>query len=174
MNTVIEQPENIVTTEAEDAEAVDLLTKSLEAVLFEGKPMWEVCGWNAEQIEGLYTTGFHLYQSGSYDEALNIFRPLALLDSGEARNWIALGGCHQMKGEYEQALEYYGNAVMIDPSNPRPVFNALECNIALKKYPEAKSSAEYLIAIAADKPEHASLVVRAKVLLGAIQSKISE
>lgn len=174
MNTATESPENIVTTEAEDAAAVDLLTKSLEAVLFEGKPMWEVCGWSEEQIEGLYNTGYHLYQSGAYDQALNIFRPLALLDSGEARNWIAMGGCHQMIGEYEQALEYYGNAVMIDAANPRPVFNALECNIALKKYAEAKSSAEYLIAIASDKPEHASLVVRAKVLLGAIQSKFSE
>jgi type III secretion system low calcium response chaperone LcrH/SycD len=168
------EPANHTTTEAEDAAAVDLLTKSLEAVLFEGKPMWEVCGWNAEQIEGLYNTGFHLYQSGAYDEAMNVFRPLALLDSGEARNWIALGGCHQMKKEYEQALEYYGNAAIIDPSNPRPIFNALECNIALKKYPEAKSSAEYLIAIASDKPEYASLVVRAKVLLGAIESKVSK
>jgi type III secretion system low calcium response chaperone LcrH/SycD len=174
MSTASQTPETIVTTEAEDEAAVDLLTKSLEAVLFEGKPMWEVCGWNADQIEGLYNTGFHLYQSGAYDEALNVFRPLALIDSGEARNWIAMGGCHQMKGEYQQALEYYGNAVMIDPNNPRPVFNALECNIALKMYAEAKSSAEYLIAIASDKPEHSSLVVRAKVLLGAIHSKISE
>ena len=173
MNTATESPENIATTEAEDAAAVELLTKALEGVLFEGKPMWEVCGWSEEQIEGLYNTGYHLYQSGAYDEALNVFRPLVLLDSGEARNWIALGGCHQMKGEFEQALQFYGNAMMIDPANPSPVFNALECNLALKKYPEAKSAAEYIIATATDKPEHTALLVRAKVLLGAIESKIS-
>jgi type III secretion system low calcium response chaperone LcrH/SycD len=173
MTTTAQNTETITTTEAEDAAAVELLTKALEGVLFEGKPMWEVCGWSEEQIEGLYNTGYHLYQSGAYDEALNVFRPLALLDSGEARNWIALGGCHQMKGEFEQALQFYGNAMMIDPANPSPVFNALECNLALKKYPEAKSAAEYIIATATDKPEHTALLVRAKVLLGAIESKIS-
>lgn len=158
-------------TPAEEQMAIDELAQAIEDVVLHGKPIWQVCGWNPEQIEGLYSIGYHYFESGAYEEALKVFKPLVLLDSADSRNWLALGATRQMLGQYESAIESFAPAAVLEPENPKPFFNALECHVALKNYDKAKEAAHYIIAIASDKREHAALIARVKVILGALEAK---
>jgi type III secretion system low calcium response chaperone LcrH/SycD len=159
------------TTPEQEKLAEEKLTRAIEDVVLNGKPVWQICGWKEDQIEGLYAMGYHYFEAGAYEEALKVFKPLVLLDSASARNWTALGAVTQMTGAYESALESFGYAAALDPENPRPFFNALECHIALKNHAKAKEAAEYILAIASGKPEHAALLARAKVFLAALEAK---
>ena len=159
------------TAPEQDKLAEEQLPKAIKDVLLDGKPVWQVCGWTPEQIEGLYAMGYHYFEAGAYEEALKVFKPLVLLDSSTARNWTALGAATQMTGNYASALESFGYAAALEPENPRPFFNALECHIALKDHAKAKEAAEYIVATAGGKPEHAALVARAKVFLAALEAK---
>ncbi len=161
----------ITDNEDVDPAAEAELTAALEQVLVDGKPLWQVCGWTADQVEGVYSIGYHYYEAGAYEEALKVFKPLVMLNSADVRSWMALGATSQMMNDYTSALESFGYASLLDPQNPKPFFHAMECHIALKNYPAAQTAGEYVLAVAGDSPQNAPLTARTKVLLGALSAK---
>lgn len=148
------------------------LAKAVQDVL-SGKPLYEAAGWNAEQVQSLYTTAYHHYTSGSFQEALEIFKILLVMNSMDNRVWLGFGASAQMLKKHEEALKAYGYASLLDPMNPKPFFHAMECHIALKNFEEAKTAGEYVVGVTTDKPEHAKLLARTQLLLKAIETKLS-
>ena len=147
----------------------------LEAIkqVMNGKPVYEVAGWTTEQINDLYAKAYHQYKSGSYEEAMKIFRPLLVMDSTDNRIWMGFAACAQMLRQHDEALKGYGYASLLDPLNPKPFFHAMECHIALKNYEEAKTAGEYVVGVAEGKPEHEKMLARTKLLLKAVEARLS-
>lgn len=148
------------------------ITKAVEDVL-NGKPAYEVAGWSKDQIDALYAAAFNHYKAGSYEEALNIFKPLLVLNSTDNRVWLGYAAAAQMLKNHLDALKAYGYASMLDPMNPRPFFHAMECHIALKNFEEAKTAGEYVVGVTTDKPEHAKILARTQILLKAVEEKLA-
>ena len=148
------------------------ITKAVQDVL-NGKPMYQVAGWSKDQIDSLYAAAYHHYQTGAYEEALKIFKPLLVMNSTDNRVWLGYGATAQMLKDHEDALKAYGYASVLDPNDPRPFFHAMECHISLKNFDEAKTAGEYVVAITTDKPEHAKILSRTQLLLKALAEKIS-
>lgn len=150
----------------------DDITKAVQDVL-NGKPMYQVAGWSKDQIDSLYSAAYHHYQTGAYEDAIKIFKPLLVMNSTDNRVWLGYGAAAQMLKEHEDALKAYGYASLLDPNDPRPFFHAMECHIALKNFEEAKTAGEYVVAITTEKPEHAKILARTQLLLKAVTEKLS-
>jgi len=148
------------------------ITKAVEDVL-NGKPMYEVAGWSTDQIDALYSAAYNHYQTGAYEEAIKIFKPLLVMNSTDNRVWLGYGAAAQMLKDHEDALKAYGYASLLDPNDPRPFFHAMECHISLKNFEEAKTAGEYVVGITSEKPEHAKILARTQLLLKALAEKVS-
>lgn len=159
-------------TENDTTKIDEQILQALQDVM-KGKPMYEVAGWTADQINALYANAYHLYKTGAYEEAMKLFRPLIVMDSTDNRLWMGFGATAQMLREYDEALKGYGYATLLDPENPKPFFHAMECHIALKNYAEAKAAGEYVVGVAEGKAEHEKMLARTNLLLKAIEAKVS-
>jgi type III secretion system low calcium response chaperone LcrH/SycD len=159
------------TTTSNTAITQNDITKAVEDVL-NGKPVYEVAGWSRDQIDALYSAAYHHYQTGSYEEALKIFKPLLVMDSTDNRVWLGYASAAKMLKHYEDALKAYGYASILDPMDARPFFHAMECHIALGNLAEAKTAGEYVVGVATDKPELAKILARTQLLLKAIDEKL--
>lgn len=148
------------------------ITKAVQDVL-NGKPMYQVAGWSTDQIDALYSAAYHHYQTGAYEEAIKIFKPLLVMNSTDNRVWLGYGAAAQMLKNHDDALKAYGYASLLDPNDPRPFFHAMECHISLKNFDEAKTAGEYVVGITTEKPEHAKILARTQLLLKALAEKVS-
>ena len=80
-----------------------------------------------ETIEALYGMGHQMYTTGAYGQASHIFRVLTLLDAGRKRNWMTLASSLQMTKQFEEAVEMYSIAGLMDENDPYVHFHAAEC-----------------------------------------------
>ncbi len=65
----------------------------------------------------------------------------------EEQKWIAKGDQAVMDGRYEEAKQYYAEALKVDPESPRILRALAETKIALKKYKEAKMLIDKILAM---------------------------
>lgn len=89
--------------------------------------------FSQDAIEALYASGFSLYESGKYVNAVHFFRFLTLIDMNTRKHWMGLGASHQMLKEYENALQSFGYAALLNENDPYAHFHAAECFFALKQ-----------------------------------------
>lgn len=103
----------------------------------------ETCGmlsphdFNNEDVSLLYSLGFNLYQREDYFTSKQIFQRLVLSRPHEKKFWMALGACHQMTRQFEEALESWAMASFIENEDPLPHFHATECYLALESLDDA-------------------------------------
>ena len=80
----------------------------------------ETCGmlsphdFNNEDVSLLYSLGFNLYEREDYAVSKEIFQRLVLSRPYEKKFWMALGACHQMTRQFEEALESWAMASFIE------------------------------------------------------------
>ena len=86
---------------------------------------------STENIETLYAMAHQMYTRKNYDQASDLFRVLTVVDMANRRNWVALGAALQMLKKYEEAVEMYGVAAVMEPSDPYIHFHASECFFSL-------------------------------------------
>lgn len=95
-----------------------------------------------EDISLLYSLGVNLYERGDYPQAKDIFQRLVLSRPHEIKFWQALGATQQMHRSFEEALNAYAMASLIDDSEPSSHFHASECLYALEEYEQALKALE--------------------------------
>ena len=88
-------------------------------------------------LESSYAEAYALYQAGKYARASDLFRSLCTESPLEARFWFGLGSCMQESGEYQNALQAWAMAALLDPKNPYPHFHAAECSCSLNQMKDA-------------------------------------
>ena len=107
---------------------------------------------SGEQTDRFYTLGFSLYNAGSFEEALQVFRVLCVQNPWEYRHWFGFASTLQESKEYEKALYAWSMAAVIDQTVPQPHFHAAECAFSLSKSDEAIAALDEALARAEDYP----------------------
>jgi len=114
-----------------------------------------------DAIELLYAFGHGFYQSGNYKKAMHFFRYLTLLESSCQKHWMGLGASYQMLKQYERALQCYGQAAILDESDPHVHWHAAECFLEIKQFNYASQALNSAETIAKQHPfAHQTLIAR--------------
>lgn len=129
----------------------------------------DIKGLSDETMEAVYGVAFNLYSHGKYEDAEKIFRFLGFFDHLNKKYFMGLGACRQMLKKYQEAIESYTFASMLDADDPLPPLHAGECHLATGNL-EAAESGFYAAVNWATKPEHAKVKDRASGLLELVRS----
>jgi len=158
--------------EAPDMDLADM-PENLIQLLRSGGTLGEAYGGMTPQDRGsIYRMGYVLYEQGRYRDAFKLFSALVIQDHRDHRYLFALGSTCQMLGHYNDALQHYMNAAAANADDPRPIFHAAQCLIALKHFPVAIESLEMVIEFCPD-PQSA-LHIRSKALLQGLRAKTKQ
>lgn len=157
-----------------DIESIDekefaALFEQVGEVFLGEKTVGDIKKISQDELESLYTVGHTFYSQGKFDKAANIFRFLVMYNHFEVRYVIALGGALQMLGDYEGALNAYGQGHSMDPDDPSILMHVSACFLALNDLTNATSSLNTVLFLFEDKPEHKEIVDRAKGLIDLIE-----
>jgi len=95
--------------------------------------------------EAMYSVAHSVYEQGRYKDAFKIFSLLVMRNHLEPRYLSGLGGSCQMLGRYVDALMHYMAAAVADTEDPKPIYHAAECLIALSRRDEARDSLKLVL-----------------------------
>lgn len=139
--------------------------KQFASDLTEGKSPKEAMGLSDEYVEGMYSFSYRLYTMGKYDQSLQLFRLLVMLNPLEPRYMLGLAACFHMLKDYDNAASSYMLCSIVDPDDPLPYYHASDCFIQLEDFPMAYDSLNLCIAHTKDKQEYEKIKDRAEVSL---------
>lgn len=85
-----------------------------------------------KKIEEAYALGYFLYQQKHFFDATSLFRQLTLSRPADSKYWKGLGACLQMEKEYEEALNCYAAAQILNgqTKDPYVYVHAADCYFA--------------------------------------------
>lgn len=145
--------------------------KQFAADLTEGKSPKEAMGLSDEYVEGMYSFAYNLYGMGKYDQALQLFRLMVMLNPMEQRYLLGLAACYHMLKDYDNAASSYMLCSILDPNDPIPYYHASDCFLQLEDYPMAYDALNLCIANAKGKPDYETIKNRAEVSLEVLKQK---
>lgn len=127
--------------------------EAFKALITKGIPLYFTYGLTQEHLDVLFETAYNLFSKKKYKEALSVFARITIWNHFEKRGWIGSGVCWQLLHRYNNAIDCYSRASLIDIKDPLPIFHAIECYIALKMYSDAHAALEVIKPLIKDKPE---------------------
>ncbi|WP_159910924.1 SycD/LcrH family type III secretion system chaperone [Pantoea sp. 18069] len=141
----------------------DLPAQVLE-LLSHGGGLGTIFGYTDDEYEALYALGHNHYSQQRYLDAAKCFGFLVAHKSLEPRFMNAFASCMQMLKRYQEAIQYYSTASVLDLEDPLPTFHTAECFIALEM-PEQAREALVLVIAQCRQPQWEALRQRAQALL---------
>jgi len=118
-----------------------------------------------ESMEAIYSIAYSLYQSGKYEESLEIFKFLCFYDHFNKKYFMGLGSCQQVLKNFTSALEIFSFATVLDSEDPRPMVYLGDCHLALGDDEKAKNSYSTAVEWAGNNPEYVQEKQRAESML---------
>jgi type III secretion system low calcium response chaperone LcrH/SycD len=112
-----------------DLNALEWILQSLQ----EENPFGKAA--TGDQIREMHAIAYFLYGQRRYLDASHHFRLLCTARPGESKYWKGLGACFQMLKEYQEALNCYAAAQLINEKNTDPYLylHAADCYIGLNE-----------------------------------------
>lgn len=155
-------------------ELEDAVLSAVDQVTRRGVKPKDALGMPPEKIEALYAEAYQYFNNGQIEKAQNLFVALCGLDGDDPRFVLGQGACfHQVK-EYEKAQGCYMGAAMMDPSNPVPLFHAVDCAEKMGDLPSASIYLQLCIDRAKAKGNMEDLVKKAELMLESIFREIKK
>lgn len=112
---------------------------------------------------------FLLYEQGRYDEARVLFEDLTERDTTEGYYRTALGAISLAMDNFDKALDYFNDALRLNPSDTAALINRGEVHLRLGSTMEAAQDFSRVVAL--DPENQDPLTERARVLAeAALQS----
>lgn len=142
-------------------EFAEVLIEGLQA----GATIKDMKGVSSEMLEGVYAYAHRYYTNGQLDEAEAFFRFLYLYDFYNSEYALGLAAVHQLKREYQKAIDMYAVAYVLTKDDQRAMFHVGQCHLALGK--AAVASDCFATVIQRSKEE--SLIARAQAYRTAIE-----
>jgi len=139
-----------------------------ENVVGKGKLLKDAMGLSDEMLEGIYTFAYRLYTLGKYDESLQMFRLLIMLNPMESKYTLGLAACFHMQKDYRSAASSYSLCSMIDPGDPMPYYHASDCYMNMDKPELAVDALRKCIERCGEGETHQQVKNRAEVTLSNI------
>lgn len=150
------------------------LEKAAQQVLQKGLMPKDTMGLSDQMVEGIYAQAYRLYQTGRYNDAIQMFRLLIMINSTESKYSLGLAACFHMLKEYKNAADTYTVCGIIDPENPIPHYHASDCYLQMKDNVSAIIALEIAVKRAGDKPEFKTLKDRALLTIESLKKEISK
>lgn len=148
-------------------DATDLQKRALEItsrVITGKQTLSEAVGWGPEEVEGFYTVGYNLYNSGKFADAQNVFAICQMLSPHEFRYVFSLASCLQKQTMYADACLIYLLSAALAQDNPAPFLRMAECALGLGQTDAMLEMADRAMAVGAGKSEYAAIHERARVM----------
>ena len=115
---------------------------------------------------------FLLYEQGRYDEARVLFEELAERDSSEGYYRTALGAISLALDSFDKALDYFNDALRLNPSDTAALINRGEVHLRLGNTMEAAQ--DFARVVELDPENQDPLTERARVLADAALQSAEE
>ena len=149
----------------EEAEKAADAIAEIASHMKNGMTPQEATGLDPKYLEGLYAQAYHLYNTGKYIDAAQIFRSLVLMRSTEFKYLLGLAACHHLLKEYENAIKVYTACSLINPQDPLSYYHLSDCHLQLKEYLAAYLCLKMTLKTAGDHPEFAKIKERSLLKL---------
>ena len=91
-----------------------------EQVTQQGVMPKDALGMSDAMVEGIYGQAYRLYNTGKYQDSLQLFRLLIMLNPTESKYSLGMAACFHMLKDYRHAAESYALCSILDPENPVP------------------------------------------------------
>ncbi|QLH36296.1 MAG: SycD/LcrH family type III secretion system chaperone [Parachlamydiaceae bacterium] len=129
---------------------------------------------NDRQLEALYAQAYNLYQTGRFNDALQIFHMLTTIEANQAKYVLGLAACHHMMKNYQSAIDTYLVQSILEPENPIPFYHMSDCYLAMKDPYSALMVLDMTVKKAGNKPEFKTLKDRATLTMENLRKEIKE
>ncbi|PMY64802.1 MULTISPECIES: type III secretion system translocator chaperone SicA [Pseudomonas] len=149
-------------TEQEEARIAE---EVIQAVL-DGASLKDLRGVSAEQMDSLYAFAYEFYEQGRLDDAEKFFHFLCIYDFYNAQYWMGLAAVHQLKQNYQKAVDLYAVAFAQGKQDYRPMLYTGQCQLALGKVGKAKLCFEYVV----ERVQESGMRAQARAYLDALSS----
>lgn len=126
-----------------------------------------------DQIEGVYNLGYQAYNQGNFEEAVNFFRLLYMLDPLNDKYIFALGLALEKQKKFFEALTAYMTCTFLKPSSPPGYFRSGICFIELQEPESAYQMFKLTQKHCAEHKELAILKERAALFAQGIRKKLT-
>lgn len=80
-----------------------------------------------EDLSVIYSYAYHLFNSGKYLEACELFKMLVVVEPTEGGFLSALGACYHKLEDYETSMLMYMMHAQLCPFDPVPLFYCYDC-----------------------------------------------
>lgn len=97
----------------------------------------EICGIDEKQMRLFRTKGTELYNVEKYKEAADVFFLLSLIDWKLPYHWSSLGHAEYYSENYQDAINAYASAIVLDSKDPRPLLRSALCYEKLHQFQAA-------------------------------------
>jgi len=166
-------------TETGGEDAYEAMRDALARSLASGGTIAGMAGMTEDECEALYTLGHGLYEKGRYADALKVLAYLVALNHGEYRYVMALGAAAQALGKYEDALQQYMAAALLEPFEPLAALHGAQCLLELGHHGQVLQSCDLAIAICQQgepgaRDRHGAVLERARALRAAAQARMNQ
>lgn len=139
------------------ANALPMIEEALNKVLGEGLSIKEALNIPQMMIDGYYETGYHLFKSGKFKDALQIFQFLSFFDGMDRRYSLAIAATYHHMKSYIDASGYYLEYAALDPTNPMPYYHLFDCFTKMGHPLLAYNALKMSQQIAGEDPQYATL-----------------
>ncbi|TKK37737.1 CesD/SycD/LcrH family type III secretion system chaperone [Pseudomonas fluorescens] len=144
----------------------DRVAQKVVQAVFDGVPLKDLRGVSNEQMDSLYAFAHEFYEQGRLDDAEKFFHFLCIYDFYNPQYWMGLAAVHQLKQNYQKAVDLYAVAFAQGKHDYRPMLYTGQCQLALGKAGKAKLCFEYVM----DRVQDQSLREQAQAYLDALSS----
>lgn len=148
--------------------------KVAENIMEKGMFLKDAMGLSGEMVEAIYSFAYHLYSIGKYEEAMQIFRLLIMLDPLQPRFPLGLAACFHMLKDYHCAASSYMLCTLLDGNDPLPHYHAADCYTELKQPEIAADQLRICIAKCGNVEEFQPIKARAEVTLAGFTNRLPE
>lgn len=150
-------------------ENVSHLQEVLEHFMKYGGVLKDAHNISDKEMEAIYSVGYNLYESGKYDDGLKVFKFLCFFDHLEKKYWLGLGAVNQMLKKYNDAVNAYSMAAMLDIDDPAPAMHAADCLLLTGNKEKAESALNFVLEMTPDEEKTAAYRKRAEAVLGLME-----
>jgi type III secretion system low calcium response chaperone LcrH/SycD len=98
----------------------------------------EMLGLSQDSLKKLETEAYTLYNSQKFENAKELFQLLCCTSVTSAEPWVLLGACYMHLKQHKKALDCFGCATLLNPTDPRPFFFAGFSNYELNDLSESR------------------------------------
>lgn len=129
---------------------------------------------NPQLIEEIYASAYHHYENGKYEKAVSLFRFLIINDVKSKRFWMGIGAAQQMLKKYDEAIQSYTFAALINDKDPYLFYHAAECLFSRGDIPLALQTLDSVKVTAGTQSCYQGLLAQVETLKQVWKSPLKE